>query len=261
MARRKDCWDSCDYPAECRWGRQHGVLTPVEVEFSFIPIISPLLEDHVTAPTPNATVTTLTNGEGILNSENVRGNRTMRAYERLKNEKSEFWGALLASATRRKSVGSSPLASVAEEAEVEAETSGRRSGQEEEDTAMQDRDSDVVMSPPEDEPATVDPQHLILSPSSSSSSRGMGAAVAASINSSSPVVTLKEFIRKKSIKRKLRRVDSERAPDIVDPDSSWGSIEESQVDVDEDYQYDMPPLERVQSRQGFGWHVQMAEVR
>ncbi|KAF2487151.1 hypothetical protein BDY17DRAFT_319713 [Neohortaea acidophila] len=27
-AKKKDCWDSCDYPSECRWGRQFGVATP-----------------------------------------------------------------------------------------------------------------------------------------------------------------------------------------------------------------------------------------
>lgn len=24
----KDCWNTCDYPSECRWGRQHGIQTP-----------------------------------------------------------------------------------------------------------------------------------------------------------------------------------------------------------------------------------------
>lgn len=25
----KDCWNKCDYPSECRWGKQYGVPTPV----------------------------------------------------------------------------------------------------------------------------------------------------------------------------------------------------------------------------------------
>ena len=25
----KDCWNTCDYPSECRWGKQYGVQTPV----------------------------------------------------------------------------------------------------------------------------------------------------------------------------------------------------------------------------------------
>jgi hypothetical protein len=24
----KDCWNTCDYPSECRWGKQYGVQTP-----------------------------------------------------------------------------------------------------------------------------------------------------------------------------------------------------------------------------------------
>ncbi|CAD0091282.1 unnamed protein product [Aureobasidium vineae] len=30
----KDCWNRCDYPSECRWGRQFGVDTPLQVTFS-----------------------------------------------------------------------------------------------------------------------------------------------------------------------------------------------------------------------------------
>lgn len=26
----KDCWGNCDYPSECRWGKQYGVETPVK---------------------------------------------------------------------------------------------------------------------------------------------------------------------------------------------------------------------------------------
>ena len=29
--RKKDCWGTCDYPSECRWGKQFGVQTPVKV--------------------------------------------------------------------------------------------------------------------------------------------------------------------------------------------------------------------------------------
>lgn len=25
---QKDCWEKCDYPSECRWGKQYGVKTP-----------------------------------------------------------------------------------------------------------------------------------------------------------------------------------------------------------------------------------------
>lgn len=29
---QKDCWNTCDYPSECRWGKKYGVQTPVEPE-------------------------------------------------------------------------------------------------------------------------------------------------------------------------------------------------------------------------------------
>jgi hypothetical protein len=29
----KDCWNRCDYPSECRWGKRFGVDTPVQVSF------------------------------------------------------------------------------------------------------------------------------------------------------------------------------------------------------------------------------------
>lgn len=27
---RKDCWNTCDYPSECRWGKKYGVPTPTK---------------------------------------------------------------------------------------------------------------------------------------------------------------------------------------------------------------------------------------
>jgi hypothetical protein len=42
----KDCWNRCDYPSECRWGKQFGVDTPVQVSF-------PSLEHVPSTPNPN----------------------------------------------------------------------------------------------------------------------------------------------------------------------------------------------------------------
>jgi hypothetical protein len=42
----KDCWNRCDYPSECRWGKQFGVDTPVQVSF-------PTLERVASTPNPN----------------------------------------------------------------------------------------------------------------------------------------------------------------------------------------------------------------
>ncbi|KAI5199449.1 hypothetical protein E4T39_06235 [Aureobasidium subglaciale] len=30
----KDCWNRCDYPSDCRWGKQFGVDTPLQASFS-----------------------------------------------------------------------------------------------------------------------------------------------------------------------------------------------------------------------------------
>jgi hypothetical protein len=42
----KDCWNRCDYPSECRWGKQFGVDTPVQASF-------PSLERVPSTPNPN----------------------------------------------------------------------------------------------------------------------------------------------------------------------------------------------------------------
>lgn len=251
----------------CRHGRWRPTVeinyAEIDIPAATIPVISALLEERIEAPTPpNRNVTTPMIGEGILTSENMRKSRREKGngngIKRFKNEKSDFWNAVLASTTRRKGVGSSPLASVQEEAEAEGASSGSANGQEGQDVAMTDSDGDVVMSSPEQaptEPATVNPQHLVLSSPALSSTTLPGRVMAF------PVVTLKEIIRKKSMKRKLRRVDSERAHELVEDESNWGGFQESRVDLLDDPQYDMPPLERVQSRQEFMWQAQMAELR
>ncbi|KAI5250766.1 hypothetical protein E4T42_04770 [Aureobasidium subglaciale] len=40
----KDCWNRCDYPSDCRWGKQFGVETPLQATF-------PVL--HRVSSTPN----------------------------------------------------------------------------------------------------------------------------------------------------------------------------------------------------------------
>lgn len=38
---RKDCWNACDYPSECRWGKQFGVATPVVTVAPAPPVLVP----------------------------------------------------------------------------------------------------------------------------------------------------------------------------------------------------------------------------
>ncbi|KAG9604238.1 hypothetical protein KCU77_g289, partial [Aureobasidium melanogenum] len=42
----KDCWNRCDYPSECRWGKQFGVDTPLQTTF-------PTLDRVPSVPNPN----------------------------------------------------------------------------------------------------------------------------------------------------------------------------------------------------------------
>ncbi|KAH9826651.1 hypothetical protein Tdes44962_MAKER03353, partial [Teratosphaeria destructans] len=51
---RKDCWARCDYPSECRWGRQYGVQTPVVVT----PKRKTTTTTDVPAPNPASSPTT-----------------------------------------------------------------------------------------------------------------------------------------------------------------------------------------------------------
>ena len=130
---KQDCWNTCDYPSECRWGKQFGIHTPVEMAFPSIEVNS--------MPTLTAPVNTMPGG--ILKREN-RGNiNTSRQAD-----KTNFWGALLASAERRKTPGergASPLSIGTK----------RNEAQEHVDTISTTRasDSDVVMD-------TIDPALL-----------------------------------------------------------------------------------------------------
>ncbi|KAF2493749.1 hypothetical protein BU16DRAFT_582805 [Lophium mytilinum] len=100
----KNCWNTCDYPSECRWGKQFGVHTPAKVDAVVIPLCPP-----PPPPPPPPAPTLEMQLEGVSDG-GVK-----------KSGKTDFWGALLASATRRKTVGSSPLAQVVEEPERESE--------------------------------------------------------------------------------------------------------------------------------------------
>lgn len=127
----KDCWNTCDYPSECRWGRQFGVHTPLTVDF-------PALSTETLTPRPPSTTF-----EGILKHNSVKDTNTGK-----KTEKTDIWSTLVASAMRRKSVHpSSPLANVPEEPSAELEAQN----------AAEDKDGDVVMSTTE---PFINPQQL-----------------------------------------------------------------------------------------------------
>ncbi|OCK74365.1 hypothetical protein K432DRAFT_409923 [Lepidopterella palustris CBS 459.81] len=149
----KNCWNNCNYPSECRWGKQFGAHTPAKIDAPVISVCPP--------PPPPPPVTSL---EGVLHIEKT-GERCS-----VKSGKNDFWGALLASATRRKSVDStSPLSLSPVQEEPEKE----------------ENEADIPIA---------EPSPAILPASSAS-------AALASITSPAPV-TLKDMITKKSKKGK-----------------------------------------------------------
>jgi hypothetical protein len=80
---KKDCWNTCDYPSECRWGRRFGIHTPLADTF---PSTTPEPE-----PAQHIQEGTFPPTDGT--------------------NKPDIWNALIASANRRKSIPpSSPLA-------------------------------------------------------------------------------------------------------------------------------------------------------
>jgi hypothetical protein len=140
LQTKKDCWNTCDYPSECRWGKKFGIHTPIETVF-------PTLDVDSTDSMPTLTSSLDRTSEGILKPENCSANK--------EGEKGTFWGALIASAERRKSGSeraSSPLATVTEEPEQETEI-------------KKDEDGDVEMS-------VIEPylsEHTVACPTASSS--------------------------------------------------------------------------------------------
>ena len=47
----KDCWNSCDYPSECRWGKQFGVQTPQLPITVTVPSMLDTIEEAEPEPT------------------------------------------------------------------------------------------------------------------------------------------------------------------------------------------------------------------
>jgi hypothetical protein len=198
MKKSKDCWNTCNYPSECRWGKQFGVPTPVSVVFPTIP---------VNPSPPTATATT----EDIPQT---------RSVEATKTEQTDFWGALIASATRRKSVSpSSPLATVPGEVKLESKSE-------------KDKDGDVVMAAPE----------TCVETRQSPVADNFPAVTA-------PVISLKEMMKLTSKRRcspkstELREGDSNMCIPVESTKVGMNCGAEMEGILDAEF----PPLERVKS--------------
>ncbi|KAF2819596.1 hypothetical protein CC86DRAFT_362525 [Ophiobolus disseminans] len=205
----KDCWNTCDYPSECRWGKKFGIHTPTPSSSTF-PCSAPVVPDAA----PVSPV------EGVLRVENVVG---------LEQDKADLWGALMASAKRRKSdTASSPLASVAEE----------------------DKDGDVVMSSPNPSPS---PSSSEESSPSSSPTKAVG---------SGTIDMLKDLIKRTTGGKEREQVNRahEYAVEVLGltvpkPVLRLRGGEQVCLSEEEKFREGFEPLERVRSRKdlvGFG---------
>ncbi|KAJ9649116.1 hypothetical protein H2199_001030 [Coniosporium tulheliwenetii] len=107
---KKDCWNKCDYPSECRWGKQFGVQTPPKLQTPVITSPAALTQPEIPpAPAPQPP----TGFESILAKKNITQTQSSPTTPKSAgSNKADFWGALLASANRRKSASTlapSPL--------------------------------------------------------------------------------------------------------------------------------------------------------
>ncbi|KAF1834826.1 hypothetical protein BDW02DRAFT_568650 [Decorospora gaudefroyi] len=218
-AGKKDCWNTCDYPSECRWGKKFGIHTPVEAMF-------PEPEVSSTMPMLTAPMNPNTTSEGILKPENCKNIKTDKEVEKV-----TFWGALLASAERRKSGGghaSSPLSTVTEEEEEEVDG---------------DDDGDVVMS-------TIDPAPL------ATSAPEFEPEASSAVDSLKALISRKRYRRGRSSKLVLSNNYHERKYGISmltvhNPELGNGDGEQKVPLSDADALLDLEgfePLVRVQSR-------------
>ncbi|KAF1941741.1 hypothetical protein EJ02DRAFT_503278 [Clathrospora elynae] len=173
---KKDCWNTCDYPSECRWGKKFGVHTPVETVF---PTLEVNTTQMLTAPAESY-------AEGILKPENCKALKMDK-----QGDNATFWGALIASTKRRKGdagLAGSPLVFVADEADGEEE------GEREAET--KNGDGDVVMAD---------------TPSTSTSTHDFDLPPLRRSESTSAVDLLKFLIRRKKTSRNGRMAHQDRS--------------------------------------------------
>ncbi|CBX94322.1 predicted protein [Plenodomus lingam JN3] len=134
-SRRKDCWNNCSYPSECRWGKKYGVRTPVEsvfpstdlaeisttyssspsaqeAEADSMPTLNRALENVVSPTLLASSLETIRTTTTTTTSNSTSTSRTRTSKD------AEFWTSLIASSERRKKGTShiaSPLSVVMEE--------------------------------------------------------------------------------------------------------------------------------------------------
>lgn len=126
LESKKDCWNKCDYPSECRWGRRFGVHSPI---FESIAQKSDRQSDSPSDDTekPNDMPVLYRCMEEPITPNFALNNKTQASIDMDVNMDVEhdeaginIWDALLASAERRrKERCASPLSTISEEEEEE----------------------------------------------------------------------------------------------------------------------------------------------
>lgn len=166
----KDCWNKCDYPSECRWSAQlqqqetpPPPVTPVVVTANLATSAPSQPMTQVMQPEDSKTAEatpTATTFDTILENIDLAPSPSKDTVQPPQRE--AFWGALLASATRRKSAGSprttvsSPLAlsPVLELDESDSSSSSSTSDGERSPSTSADGDIEMVDIAPSDQKYT-----------------------------------------------------------------------------------------------------------
>ncbi|EUC49835.1 hypothetical protein COCMIDRAFT_83550 [Bipolaris oryzae ATCC 44560] len=213
--KEKDCWNTCDYPSECKWGKKFGIHTPVESGF-------PVVEADAKSALNSPASTTLKGTHGTENYEDVR---TLR-----KNGTLSLWTALVASVERRKNGSgriASPLSIV-----TQGEMARRRAGKN--TSSPQEDRSDVIIAATELSVLGT-ASDSALSDSSDSSTAG---------GSLKPLLSRRRYRRTTSSPKTPANSDAKRVKVACTLTSDTHGIVGDLEVSDSDF----PPLTRVQSR-------------
>jgi hypothetical protein len=108
--KKKNCWNSCNYPSECRWGKQISIQPP---QLS-LALPAPPLQDHISRSTTEREPTT----QPATTFDSIVQSHAKEVPPVTKKVKEDMWSVLLTSAAKRKT-SKSPLvlSTVAEDVE------------------------------------------------------------------------------------------------------------------------------------------------
>jgi len=232
--KQQECWNTCDYPSECRWGAKFGIHAPVDS-------VLPSNESNNSNNMPTLTAPIMINSINTLPEGILKPGDCSESIARKKDVKTNLWTALRASAERRKSAGErggSPLSGFGERGEGEGEGGG------EVGIVMRDGDGDVVMG-------SVDPALLNDASGEPSLSQSQsGSSSSSAVDSLKALVSRRRYRRVKSRSRMNGSADKRYAETghVV-----MGNVEERMEDQvsldDEDMMVEgFAPLCRVRSR-------------